>query len=199
MANNIGTLVAAPIRPASDQDTFPAALANEIMGGLHAVTSVAERDAIPAARRKEGMFCAVMVPNDPQIYQLVGGTGNDHWRQLNLYTPRPDYADVGDYLYSPAPGTLFGFPAPRAYRWDEGGAELTAAYTGETELAITIFVAQPGEAEVEAAHLRIAAGERVAVADGFPLVFQKGTKVRTTLTGTTGLEELFYYFAGTVL
>ena len=68
MANNVGTLVIAPIRPASDQDAFPTALANEVQGGLHCVTTLAERNAIPTLRRVAGMKC--WVENEQTTYRL---------------------------------------------------------------------------------------------------------------------------------
>ena len=63
MAQNSGTLVAAPVRPASDLDTFPTALASEIRGGHRSVPTLAARNAISADRREEGM--TVTVTADP--------------------------------------------------------------------------------------------------------------------------------------
>lgn len=59
MANNLGTLVTSPIRPASDQDTFPSAFANEIKGGHHTVAAFADLAKIPADRLQNGMSCFV--------------------------------------------------------------------------------------------------------------------------------------------
>lgn len=68
MANNTGTLVIAPIRPQAQEDTYPSAFANEVKGGHHQVLTLAERDAIPAGRRLEGMFC--YVKEDGKVYKL---------------------------------------------------------------------------------------------------------------------------------
>ena len=63
MAQNSGTLVAAPVRPASDLDTFPTALASEIRGGHRSVLTISARNAISVDRREEGM--TVTVTADP--------------------------------------------------------------------------------------------------------------------------------------
>ena len=57
MANNVGTLVIAPVRPQSTSDVYPVAIANEIRGGHHSVASIVERDAIAVERLDVGMFC----------------------------------------------------------------------------------------------------------------------------------------------
>ena len=59
MADNIGTLVTAPIRPASDLDVFPAFWANDGYGGWHSALTLVERDAIPPERLCLGMRCWV--------------------------------------------------------------------------------------------------------------------------------------------
>ena len=57
MAQNIGTLVTAAIRPNDSLDLIASAYANEIMGGLHRATASTDRDAIITARREWGMMC----------------------------------------------------------------------------------------------------------------------------------------------
>jgi len=74
VAKNTGTLVIAPIRPYDSADTYPSAHANEIKGGHHQVLTIVERDAIPAARRLEGMFC------------FVKETGKDYRLEADLET-----------------------------------------------------------------------------------------------------------------
>ena len=59
MADNIGTLLTSPIRPASDQDTFPTSWANEALGGSKIVTNITERNNIPLDRRISGEVCYV--------------------------------------------------------------------------------------------------------------------------------------------
>ena len=80
MANNSGTLVISPIRPQSEDDTFPSAFANEIKGGLHSVADLVARDAISSDRRQEGMM--VYVLSDQNVYQLKTGIDNANWESL---------------------------------------------------------------------------------------------------------------------
>jgi hypothetical protein len=68
MAQNIGTLVTAAIRPNDSLDLIASAYANEIMGGLHRATASTDRDAIITARREWGMMCYVI--NEDKMYQL---------------------------------------------------------------------------------------------------------------------------------
>ena len=86
MAQNIGTLVGAAIRPLTDTMPIASAYATEIKGGLHFATSSTDRDAIIQERRDWGMMCYVI--NDYQTYQLQynllnpGGTNimdNNNW------------------------------------------------------------------------------------------------------------------------
>ena len=57
MAQNIGTLVTAAIRPNDSLDLIASAFAKEIKGGLHSVTASSDRNAIFEARREWGMLC----------------------------------------------------------------------------------------------------------------------------------------------
>lgn len=87
MAQNIGTLVTAAIRPNDSLDLIASAFANEIMGGLHRATASTDRDAIIAARREWGMMCYVV--NDNKTYQLTYGysdtviTNNSNWKEFS--------------------------------------------------------------------------------------------------------------------
>jgi hypothetical protein len=73
MAQNVGTLVTAAIRPNDDQDLIASAFQNEIKGGHHGYATMAERDSLIVERREWGMF--VTVYNDGisnnGIYRLV--------------------------------------------------------------------------------------------------------------------------------
>lgn len=69
MAQNIGTLVTAAIRPNDSLDLIASAFAKEIKGGLHSVTASSDRNAIFEARREWGMLCHVL--NDSKTYQLT--------------------------------------------------------------------------------------------------------------------------------
>jgi len=84
MANNVGTLVIAPIRPQAEEDEFASAYANEIKGGLHTVEDLTSRNAIPSERREVGMLCSVGISGSPITYQLQGGIDNSDWFPLEL-------------------------------------------------------------------------------------------------------------------
>jgi len=88
MAQNIGTLVGAAIRPIDDTMPIPSAYAFEINGGHHQVATLAARNSIIVERRQWGMLCTVY--NDPTssnnaTYQLKRGnysnviTDNQNW------------------------------------------------------------------------------------------------------------------------
>lgn len=77
MPNNVGTLVASAIRPFNTADTYPTAYASELLGGHKAVATIAERDAIPAARREIGTI--VFVAATGESYYLSGGIANANW------------------------------------------------------------------------------------------------------------------------
>lgn len=71
MAQNIGILVSAAIRPNDTLDPIATAYASEIMGGLHSVSSTSDRDSIIFERREWGMMC--YVKNQDKTYQLKYG------------------------------------------------------------------------------------------------------------------------------
>ena len=88
MAQNIGTLVGAAIRPIDDTMPIPSAYAFEINGGHHQVATLAARNSIIVERRQWGMLCTVY--SDPTssnnaTYQLKRGnystviTDNQNW------------------------------------------------------------------------------------------------------------------------
>jgi hypothetical protein len=68
MAQNVGTLVSAAIRPNDSLDPIASAFASEIKGGLHTATASGDRDATIFERREWGMMCYVI--NDNKTYQL---------------------------------------------------------------------------------------------------------------------------------
>lgn len=93
MAQNIGTLVGAAIRPISDTMPIASAFAFEINGGHHQVATLSERDAIIAQRREWGMLCTVYndaVPSNNATYQLTYGyssttaTDNANWAVFSV-------------------------------------------------------------------------------------------------------------------
>jgi hypothetical protein len=87
MAQNVGTLVAAAIRPNDSLDPIASAFATEIKGGLHTATSSSDRDAIIFQRREWGMMCYVI--NDNKTYQLTYGyidnsiMNNSNWKEFS--------------------------------------------------------------------------------------------------------------------
>lgn len=68
MAQNIGTLVSAAIRPNDSLDPIASAYASEIKGGLHTTANITDRNAIIFERREWGMMC--YVTSDDKTYQL---------------------------------------------------------------------------------------------------------------------------------
>jgi len=60
MANNIGTLVGAPIRPFAPESVFAAAFADELQGGVHIVAKDASRNAMPSWYLQNGMIVVVL-------------------------------------------------------------------------------------------------------------------------------------------
>jgi hypothetical protein len=76
-----GTRVAAPIVPNDSSDVYPSHDAAFGKDGFRSVGTIAERDAIKAGYRKEGML--VWVKADGVIYQLIGGTANTNWVNYN--------------------------------------------------------------------------------------------------------------------
>lgn len=70
-----GTVIAAKITTGDTNNTFPVADANDIKGGLHSVSTLAERDEIPLERKQEGMTCYVI--SEGKEYQWHQGA----WRE----------------------------------------------------------------------------------------------------------------------
>jgi hypothetical protein len=72
-----GTNIASKIAPFDTNDTYETHDEQYGKGSYRTVADSAERDAITAPRRKEGML--VYVVADDTIYQLRGGTTNANW------------------------------------------------------------------------------------------------------------------------
>ena len=68
MASIAGTNLAAPVVPFTTDDFYPTHKAQYGQGGWHEVASIADRDAIPAARREAGM--SVYVTAEQKLYIL---------------------------------------------------------------------------------------------------------------------------------
>ena len=76
-SNNAGTLVIAPVRPASSLDTYPSAYAQELLGGHMAVAVTTDLTGIPSQPRVEGMTCWVI--ETTTLYVLSGGIADADW------------------------------------------------------------------------------------------------------------------------
>ena len=64
MPLNQGTLISSPIRPLSPGMTIATALSNEILGGLHSVQTLSDRDLITTDRRQFGMLVYIINDDD---------------------------------------------------------------------------------------------------------------------------------------
>lgn len=69
MAQNIGTLVAAPIRVNDSQDLYPSAYQSEIKGGVHWRPLIADKATFPVHLREAGML--LVIAEDGVTYQLA--------------------------------------------------------------------------------------------------------------------------------
>lgn len=76
MAQNVGTLVSAAIRPNDSLDLIASAFASEIKGGLHTTQTTSDRDSIIIERRDWGMMCYVV--NQGKTYQLKYGVSSNN-------------------------------------------------------------------------------------------------------------------------
>lgn len=104
-----GTLVADKIVPTDSQDTFPTHDEEYGLGGYRSVATIAERDAISADRRKEGM--KVFVRDEDLEYQLKGGIDNTHWElgvKFNIESlPDLDPVYLTDYVAVSRNGVMY--------------------------------------------------------------------------------------------
>lgn len=64
--------------PAATSDTYPLVSSEYVMGGIHHVADLTERDNIPSDRRIRGMLVSVESEGD-NLYQLRGGITNSDW------------------------------------------------------------------------------------------------------------------------
>lgn len=84
MAAIPGTNVAAMVVPYDDADQFATHNDKYGRGGFRVLDTLAERDAIPELRRKEGMWVKVLGSG---MYELTGGITNAHWQAVTLAEP----------------------------------------------------------------------------------------------------------------
>jgi hypothetical protein len=92
MSQNIGTLITSAIRPNDSLDPIASAWGNEIKGGHHVYSTLAERDAIILNRRDWGMLVTIyndVTPSNNKTYQLsynysnTNISDNGNWIQYN--------------------------------------------------------------------------------------------------------------------
>ena len=87
MAQNVGTLISAAIRPNDSLDRIASAFASELKGGFHTAETISDRDNIIIERRDWGMMCYVVA--DKKTYQLTNNyfsndiTDNNNWKEFS--------------------------------------------------------------------------------------------------------------------
>ena len=93
MAQNIGTLVSAAIRPNDEFDPIATAYGNEIKGGLHSYETIGEIQTIITSRREWGMLASVYNEGaNNGTYKLTYGyfntdiTDNANWVKTSIDT-----------------------------------------------------------------------------------------------------------------
>lgn len=93
MAQNIGTLISAAIRPNDEFDPIATAYGNEIKGGLHSYETLGEIQTIITSRREWGMLASVYNDGDNNgTYKLKYGyfntdiTDNANWVKTSIDT-----------------------------------------------------------------------------------------------------------------
>lgn len=166
MANNIGTLVIAPVRPQSDLDTYPVAYANELRGGYYQVADFVELYAIPAIRRVEGLIC--WVSGVEKSYRLIGGIENSDWQEVVIDISSTGYTDQdaqeaiglfvtssGSFYFEYVP---FGYLAGHVKLATSSGLEITSTGLFIQDLSIT-----PGE------YTKVVVNSRGQVTEGYLL------------------------------
>lgn len=83
------------IAPTESGDTHPTHSEEYGRGGYRSVDSIMDRDAIPNARRTEGMLVYVKQPID-KTYKLKGGTRNANWSLESSSTVVIDNSGSGE-------------------------------------------------------------------------------------------------------
>jgi hypothetical protein len=84
MGDLSGTIVISSVVPTNSADTYPTHDSQYGKGGAMEAANTTARDAIPAARRTEGMRCWCVDPG--KEYRLVGGIANGNWAEVSVTT-----------------------------------------------------------------------------------------------------------------
>lgn len=140
MAQNIGTLVTAAIRPNDSLDLIASALQNEIKGGHHTYSTLVERDAIIEVRRDWGMFCSVY--NDGANrgvytleYNLVDTdiNNNANWTVFSGGSGSTTFSGLTDTVVtSPSNGDYLIYSGNNVINVGENDIYFTATTSGQT-------------------------------------------------------------------
>ena len=140
MAQNIGTLVTAAIRPNDSLDLIASAFQNEIKGGHHSYATLVERDAIIDERREWGMFCSVY--NDGANtglytleYNLVDTdiSNNSNWTPFSGGTGSTTFTGLTDTVVtSPSNGDYLVYSGNNVINLTEKDIYFTASTSGQT-------------------------------------------------------------------
>jgi hypothetical protein len=85
---------------------YPIIYSNDAKGGFHQVATIADRDAIPALRRQQGMLCTVLDAGSgtPKTYQLLGGILNINWIEFSVLATSANFSTL-----TGLPTTLLGY------------------------------------------------------------------------------------------
>ena len=86
MPDLVGVVVPASVVPSSSLDTYATHDSQYGKGGHRECADTTARDAIPAARRVEGMTAWCVSPG--KAYRLVGGIANGNWTEVTASSPR---------------------------------------------------------------------------------------------------------------
>lgn len=103
MASIPGIVIGAKVVPSDSTDTYPTHEDTYGLGGHKSVADLTERDNIPSARRKEGMYVYVISNNI--TYKLEGGITNSDWIQITEIN-----GTQNQVAYFSNTGTLSGSP-----------------------------------------------------------------------------------------
>lgn len=96
-----------------NNNSFPILDSNNIRGGVYSVSTIEERDAIPAERRKIGMLC--YVENEDEYYKLepkgweeakFGGSGIQMYTDSQLKELEEENDIPNEYIHIPNPNEL---------------------------------------------------------------------------------------------
>lgn len=98
MPDLLGTVIIAPITPTSTEDQYPTHIDSYQQGGMRVVQTLAERDAIPNERRKDGML--VFVVSEDTNYRLFGGLNNSNWRDEGSGSQAASYEPVSAFEWT---------------------------------------------------------------------------------------------------